>query len=188
MKYEVRRLSAGDFVWICRDKSSHIEVLLPYIVERKRMDDLASSIKDGRFAEQKFRLINCRLANKIYLIESHGNNAHCGLPLQNLLQASTNIQVQSDFTVKYTDKLSDSMFYLSVLTRILTNKFQVKCKTLKIEHSILNLKYFFFFFRIRISASAQLNRSMSFRWIITKISNQKMKLNFFHLKNLLKHQ
>lgn len=92
------------------------------------MDDLASSIKDGRFSEQKFRLTNCRLENKIYLIESHGNNAHCGLPLQNLLQAATNIQVQSDFTVKYTDSLSDSMFYLSVMTRLLTDMFKVNSK------------------------------------------------------------
>ena len=30
-----------------------IEVVLDYIVERKRMDDLASSIVDGRFKEQK---------------------------------------------------------------------------------------------------------------------------------------
>ena len=29
------------------------EAVLDYIVERKRMDDLASSITDGRFREQK---------------------------------------------------------------------------------------------------------------------------------------
>jgi hypothetical protein len=29
------------------------ELVLDYIVERKRMDDLCSSIKDGRFKEQK---------------------------------------------------------------------------------------------------------------------------------------
>ena len=29
------------------------EVILEYIVERKRMDDLAGSIIDGRFKEQK---------------------------------------------------------------------------------------------------------------------------------------
>ena len=29
------------------------ELVLPYIIERKRMDDLSSSIVDGRFAEQK---------------------------------------------------------------------------------------------------------------------------------------
>lgn len=51
-KFETRQLSVGDFVWIARDQSGK-ELLLPYIVERKRMDDLGSSIKDGRFHEQK---------------------------------------------------------------------------------------------------------------------------------------
>lgn len=51
---EVRRLKVGDFVWICRN-SSNQELVLPYIIERKRLDDLAQSIKDGRFHEQKVR-------------------------------------------------------------------------------------------------------------------------------------
>lgn len=125
-KYEVRRLSAGDFLWICRDsRDASIELVLPYIVERKRMDDLASSIKDGRFHEQKFRLSDCGLANKIYLIENRGSNAHVGLPLQNLLQATTNTQIHSEFSIKFTDTLNDSMFYLSVMTNLLVKMFKV---------------------------------------------------------------
>lgn len=50
--FEMRRLSVGDFAWICRDQSGN-ELLLPYILERKRLDDLSGSIKDGRFHEQK---------------------------------------------------------------------------------------------------------------------------------------
>ena len=53
-KFETRQLSVGDFVWIARDQNGK-ELLLPYIIERKRMDDLGSSIKDGRFHEQKVR-------------------------------------------------------------------------------------------------------------------------------------
>lgn len=124
--YEVRRLSVGDFLWICRDtRDASVELVLPHIVERKRMDDLASSIKDGRFHEQKFRLSDCGLANKIYLIESRGSNAHVGLPLQNLLQAATNTQVHSKFSIKFTDSINDSMFYLSVMTNSLIKMFKV---------------------------------------------------------------
>ena len=47
------------------------ELVLPVIVERKRMDDLASSIKDGRFREQKFRLKKCGLSHPVYLVEEH---------------------------------------------------------------------------------------------------------------------
>ena len=34
------------------------EVILEYIIERKRMDDLAESIIDGRFKEQKVNIKN----------------------------------------------------------------------------------------------------------------------------------
>ena len=34
------------------------ELVLDYIVERKRMDDLCSSIKDGRFKEQKVCVVH----------------------------------------------------------------------------------------------------------------------------------
>lgn len=124
INFEVRRLSVGDFLWICRDKDNR-EVLLPYIVERKRMDDLAGSIKDGRFSEQKFRLKDSGVQNVIYLIESKGNNQYLGLPIANLLQAGTNTQVQSGFTVKFTDSHADSMLYLSVLTNMLTKMYKV---------------------------------------------------------------
>ena len=46
--YETRKLSIGDFVWIARGYNNK-ELVLPYIVERKRMDDLRSSIMDGRY-------------------------------------------------------------------------------------------------------------------------------------------
>ena len=49
---ETRCLAVGDFVWIARSDSGE-EVVLSHIVERKRIDDLASSIIDGRFKEQK---------------------------------------------------------------------------------------------------------------------------------------
>lgn len=122
----MRRLSVGDFMWICRDeRATDVELVLPYIVERKRMDDLASSIKDGRFHEQKFRLTNSGLPNKIYLIENRGNNQHIGLPLANLLQAATNTQVYNGFTVKFTESSADSMHYLSIMSTLLNRIYAV---------------------------------------------------------------
>ena len=38
VRYETRKLSIGDFVWIA--KSHKGDLVLPYVVERKRMDDL----------------------------------------------------------------------------------------------------------------------------------------------------
>lgn len=51
--FEVRRLKIGDFAWIAKCKRTNNELVIPYIIERKRMDDLCASIKDGRFHEQK---------------------------------------------------------------------------------------------------------------------------------------
>ncbi|XP_053673513.1 crossover junction endonuclease MUS81 [Anopheles nili] len=119
IEHEVRRLSVGDFVWIVRDNSGQ-EFLLPYVIERKRMDDLASSIKDGRFQEQKFRLKQCGLPNVIYLIEHLGNNRQVGVPEATLTQAALNTYVQG-FTVKYTENHHHTVLYLSVMTNFLNN-------------------------------------------------------------------
>lgn len=117
--HEVRRLSVGDFAWIVKDDAGR-EFLLPYILERKRIDDLASSIKDGRFHEQKFRLKQCGLPNIIYLVEHFGNNRQVGVPETTLTQAALNTYVQG-FTVKYTENHHHTVLYLSVMTNFLNN-------------------------------------------------------------------
>ena len=53
--FELRHLKVSDFTWVCRERATGQELVLPYIVERKRMDDLAKSIRDGRFREQKVK-------------------------------------------------------------------------------------------------------------------------------------
>jgi crossover junction endonuclease MUS81 len=64
---EKRNLELGDIMWIAR--SGKRELVLDSIVERKRIEDLASSLDDGRYKEQKFRLKRSGLKNLIYLVE-----------------------------------------------------------------------------------------------------------------------
>ena len=47
-------------------------LVLPYILERKRIDDLFGSItqKEGRYYEQKQRMIECGIRHKWYLVEN----------------------------------------------------------------------------------------------------------------------
>jgi hypothetical protein len=55
---DVRSLELGDAIWVARqstDEGPIDELFLDIVLERKRMDDLVSSIKDGRFKEQKVR-------------------------------------------------------------------------------------------------------------------------------------
>ena len=42
------------------------------IIERKTINDLLASIKDGRYKEQKQRIIDSNIKHKIYLIENDG--------------------------------------------------------------------------------------------------------------------
>lgn len=58
IRVETRPLEVGDMQWVAKARSERgdLEVVLDFVVERKRMDDLVSSIKDGRYAEQKVRI------------------------------------------------------------------------------------------------------------------------------------
>lgn len=69
---DVRALSVGDILWIAKNKHTGKEVVLNYVCERKRIDDLAISIKDGRFVEQKNRLQKSALKNVYYVVEEGG--------------------------------------------------------------------------------------------------------------------
>ena len=125
VEYEVRRLTVGDFLWIARNQEGD-ELVLPYIVERKRMDDLASSIRDGRFHEQKHRLKQSGIQNVIYLIEDYGDNQHLGLPLDNLKQALINTLIHNKFFIQHTENHRRSMLYLQGMTQRLEHLYQDK--------------------------------------------------------------
>ncbi|XP_066999620.2 crossover junction endonuclease MUS81 isoform X2 [Anabrus simplex] len=124
--FEVRHLKVGDFTWVCCDNSTGFSAVLPYIVERKRIDDFARSITDGRFHEQKFRLKQCGIQNLIYLVERHGKDPHTTLPLKTINQAAVNTQVIDGFSVKYTANHRESIAYLATLTRLFNSIFQNK--------------------------------------------------------------
>lgn len=90
------------------------------------MDDLAASIKDGRFREQKFRLRQCGLSHPIYLVEEHHGSVAAGLslPETTCLQAVVNTQIINEFTVKVVKGQRESAAYLTIMTRYLQSKYQ----------------------------------------------------------------
>nr|XP_061816559.1 crossover junction endonuclease MUS81-like isoform X1 [Nerophis lumbriciformis] len=101
------------------------ELVLDFVIERKRMDDLCGSIIDGRFKEQKFRLKRCGLRKPIYLVEEQGKAAaHLSLPEKTLQQAIVNTQVVDGFFVKRVQDVRESAAYLSIMTRYLTKVYQ----------------------------------------------------------------
>ncbi|XP_017890439.1 crossover junction endonuclease MUS81 [Ceratina calcarata] len=126
VSFEVRHLKVGDFAWIARCRNTNRELVLPYVVERKRIDDLSASITDGRFHEQKFRLKQSGIQNLMYVIEEYEKGRRLAIPHSSLMQASINTLIQDGFSVKYTRSHKDSMFYLSSLSRILITIFKEK--------------------------------------------------------------
>lgn len=119
-----RALDVGDAMWIakCRDGR---EIVLDHIVERKRMDDLVSSIKDGRFHEQKFRLQKCGARHVIYIIEEQ--NMHEVLSYHEAIQtAISSTQVVNGFFVKRVQSLDFTIRYLVSLTKKLERLYKVR--------------------------------------------------------------
>ncbi|XP_013876683.1 crossover junction endonuclease MUS81 isoform X1 [Austrofundulus limnaeus] len=135
VRFDVRKLNVGDFLWVAQEKVSPVpgelrapvgrELVLDYIIERKRMDDLCGSIIDGRFREQKFRLKRCGLRRPIYLVEGGGASAsHLSLPEATLQQAIVNTQVVDGFFVKRVQDVRESVAYLTIMTRYLTRLYK----------------------------------------------------------------
>ncbi|CAD6342598.1 unnamed protein product [Miscanthus lutarioriparius] len=72
---EVKRFPVGDGIWIARHKKFLTEYVLDFIVERKNVADLGSSIRDNRYKDQKTRLQECGLKKLIYLVEGDPNTS-----------------------------------------------------------------------------------------------------------------
>lgn len=134
----VTRLSVGDFVWVCRkivepgadrnrltirNSDGLKDLILPYVVERKRADDLAHSIRDGRYREQKHRLLQTKL-RVVYLIEAYGKG-DWGLAEGALAQAMCNTQVVNEFHIHETASIKDTCAYLTFMTRHLKKLYEV---------------------------------------------------------------
>lgn len=127
-----RPLSLGDVQWIARQKETGQEVVLDVIVERKRLDDLVSSIKDGRLHEQKFRLKRSGISRVIYIIENYssktgnervfGNGVVHGIPADALETTIAGMQVNDNVFVKRTERIEDTVRYLATITRSLEEK------------------------------------------------------------------
>ncbi|CAG2178749.1 unnamed protein product, partial [Oppiella nova] len=143
VRVEMRTLSAGDFAWIAKQRvdlrsnmatmnmnsRSRKELILDYVVERKRIDDLASSLKDRRWDEQKYRLVNSGVRKPSYIIEYFGSQTKRGdfggIKYESLDQAIANAEVDG-FSIKRCDCYDDTIRYLTLMTRYLESSFKDK--------------------------------------------------------------
>lgn len=130
----MRSLEVGDAQWVakCHDPTllqrlgaEGDEVVLDWIVERKRLDDLIGSIKDGRFHEQKFRLKRSGVKKVIYIIEDISIDPQTYQRYEDAVQSAiASTQVVNGYFVKRTTKMDETVRYLSRLTAMLKRKYE----------------------------------------------------------------
>jgi len=129
---EIVTLDIGDIILYDDDGK---EIM---IIERKTLNDLASSIKDGRYKEQGYRLSNCSLHNHniFYLIEGNlssynskfnNNNRFNRIDKKTLLSAFVSITYFKGFSLYRTNNLTETAeWILSYANKIQKDKNQ-KC-------------------------------------------------------------
>lgn len=146
----MRALELGDAMWVAKFKDPNFlsrhgeeggdEVMLDWIVERKRLDDLVGSIKDGRFHEQKFRLRRSGIKNVIYLIEefnvTYDANTTSAPKYQEMVaSAMAATQVVNGYFLKKTKNLDDSIRYLARMTSLLRNMYSPSSSSSSVQPS-----------------------------------------------------
>ena len=130
----VRTLELGDALWVAkvtdpaflaRHGAEGDELVLDWILERKRLDDLIGSIKDGRFHEQKFRLRKSGVQNVVYLVEDISLDAGHFQKYEEAMQSAiASSQVVNGFFLKRTQKMDDTIAYLARLTALLKKRYE----------------------------------------------------------------
>ncbi|KAI0009763.1 crossover junction endonuclease MUS81 [Xylariaceae sp. FL0662B] len=132
----MRSLELGDALWVakCHDPNflSRLgaegdEVVLDWVVERKRLDDLIGSIKDGRFHEQKFRLGRSGIKNVVYIVEGISMDAQVYSNHEEAVQSAiASTQVVNGYFLKKTQKMDDTIRYLTRMTMLLKKQYESK--------------------------------------------------------------
>ncbi|KAI9783566.1 MAG: Crossover junction endonuclease mus81 [Geoglossum umbratile] len=135
----MRSLELGDALWVAKCHDSRAleaygeegdEVMLDWIVERKRLDDLVGSIKDGRFQEQKtikFRLKKSGVQNVVYIVEEISMNGDYWSKWQDAVESAiASTQVVNGYFVKKTQKMDDTIRYLTRMTVLLKSLYEAK--------------------------------------------------------------
>ena len=111
---ELRNLSISDFLWVWRRRSRPgDEYVAGFAVERKTIEDLSTSIKDGRYEEQKLRLERAPgISRVVYIVEgSYEETAQSSLSLvseQAIRTAIRHTEMTPGFSVIETKNIEDT--------------------------------------------------------------------------------
>lgn len=125
LNVSVRPLSVGDGLWIAKNKETNKEAVLNFILERKRLDDLVSSIQDGRHMEQKLRLKKTGIQNVFYVIEEQMSSDVSRM--SDAIQTAIAMTITtSKFFVKRTKDADETIAFLARMTKEVEKLYQHK--------------------------------------------------------------
>ena len=115
--FKKEQLLVGDIMYKKND-----EIL--YIIERKTIDDLGASIKDGRYKEQKARLLSHYDATKVfYLLEGYIDRSK-NLDKKSVLGSMINILFRDNIKIINTVNLTQTVDVIEqIKTKYLAGKF-----------------------------------------------------------------
>ena len=115
IKIETQNLDIGDIqiIYLDINKVEHNLVT----IERKTYDDLSTSIKDGRYKEQKNRILNSLSNNirKIYLLE--GNKNDFKLPKNVLEGTIINTIVRDNIHIFISKNISETIKFINTIIK-----------------------------------------------------------------------
>ncbi|KAJ6469446.1 restriction endonuclease type II-like protein [Mycena sanguinolenta] len=108
-------LDIGDVAWVARSIDGDLCVL-DAVLERKRLDDLAGSIKDRRFHEQKFRLHQSGMSRVFYLVEAYDTQRQMEEWGPQIKTALSSTAVVDGFLCNETKNVEDTIAFLATVT------------------------------------------------------------------------
>ena len=116
LNFKTENLDLGDIQYKYDDN-------LIYIIERKTVNDLGASIKDGRYKEQKIRLLSNNTNNIYYIIE--GNINYCEtLSTKAILGSIVNMIFRDNIKIIYSKDIKQTVdIIIQIKHKYDTNKF-----------------------------------------------------------------
>ncbi|GAA6008525.1 Mus81p [Rhodotorula paludigena] len=126
-----KMMPLGDMLWVARRvdpvsgrATGGDDVVLDAIVERKRLDDLCTSILDGRYIGQKLRLKDSGITHRIYLIEKYDVAAQYEKFGKQIWTCKSQLQVNDGFYVHESANIADTLNYLKKRTQIMAELYE----------------------------------------------------------------
>jgi len=127
------QLELGDILFVALEDSVSAEErssskiskgrVLDYLLERKRNDDLASSLHDRRFSRQRYCMKQSNIGHLVYLIEGD-LNAQEKENVDSLWQALMNTAMIDDFHIEYSKDVWESACFVRNLYQVVNSEVQ----------------------------------------------------------------